>query len=47
VCANKSLFDDLANSPEYLFALEADYRVDRVVVSAILQRWEQYKDHPL
>jgi purine nucleoside permease len=44
VRADKSLFDDLANSPGYLPALDADYRVGKVVVSAILKNWKKYKD---
>jgi purine nucleoside permease len=44
VRADKSLFDDLAHSPGYLPALDADYRVGKVVVSAILENWAKYKD---
>jgi purine nucleoside permease len=45
VRADKSLFDGLANAPGYLPALDADYRVGSVVVSAILQHWATYRDH--
>ena len=44
VSAEKSLFDNLASSPGYLPALDANYKVGSVVVSAILQNWEQYKN---
>jgi len=42
ISADKYLFADLANSPGYLPALEANYRVGSVVVSALLQNWERY-----
>lgn len=45
MAANKFLFDDLAHSPGYLPALEANYRVGSVVVAALLKDWEKYKDH--
>lgn len=44
IAAEKYLFDDLASSPGYLPALEANYRVGSVVVSALLQNWERYKN---
>ena len=44
VRADKSLFDDLARSPGYLPALEADYRVASVVVHSLLEHWEQYEE---
>ncbi len=44
IAAEKYLFDDLASSPGYLPALDANYRVGSVVVSALLQNWEQYKN---
>lgn len=44
VRADKSLFDDLAHSPGYLPALDADYRVGKVIVSAILNDWRRYED---
>ncbi|MGA7343771.1 MAG: purine nucleoside permease [Terracidiphilus sp.] len=43
VAAQKDLFDSLAGSPGYLPALEADYRVGSVVVSAILRDWDRYQ----
>lgn len=44
IAAEKYLFDDLASSPGYPPALEANYRVGSVVVSALLQNWERYKN---
>lgn len=44
VRADKSLFDDLANSPGYLPALEADYRVGSAVVQRLLDHWKEYED---
>ncbi len=44
ISAEKYLFDDLASSPGYLPSLEANYRVGSVVVEALLQNWEQYKN---
>jgi len=44
VAADKFLFDDLAHSPGYLPALEANYRVGSVVVAALLKDWDKYKD---
>jgi purine nucleoside permease len=45
VSAEKYLFGDLATSPGYLPALEADYRVGSVVVEALLQNWDRYENH--
>jgi len=45
VAAEKFLFDDLASSPGYLPALDANYRVGSVVVSALLQHWDRYENH--
>ena len=44
VSVEKSLFDNLASSPGYLPALDANYRVGSVVVSALLQNWDRYKN---
>jgi len=44
VAAEKFLFDDLASSPGYLPALDANYRVGSVVVSALLKNWDRYKN---
>lgn len=44
VSAEKYLFDDLATSPGYLPALEANYRVGSVVVSALLKDWDRYEN---
>ena len=44
VTAERFLFDDLANSPGYLPALDANYRVGSVVVSTLLQHWDQYEN---
>ncbi len=41
---DKSLFDNLANSPGYLPSLEAAYRVGSVVTSALLKNWDKYQD---
>jgi purine nucleoside permease len=43
VSAQKSLFDNLASSPGYLPALEADYLVGDVVVTALLKGWNHYQ----
>ena len=43
IAPEKYLFDDLASSPGYLPALEANYQVGSVVVAALLEHWEQYK----
>jgi purine nucleoside permease len=40
----KSLFDDLANSPGYLPSLEANYQVGSLVAAALLTHWDQYRD---
>jgi purine nucleoside permease len=40
----KNLFDDLADSPGYLPALEGDYRTGSVVVAALLAGWDTYRD---
>jgi purine nucleoside permease len=45
VSAEKSLFTNLATSPGYLPALDANYRVGSVVVSALLRNWDQYENH--
>jgi purine nucleoside permease len=44
VAANKYLFGDLANSPGYLPALEANYEVGSVVVANLLQNWDRFKN---
>jgi hypothetical protein len=44
IAAEKYLFDDLASSPGYLPALEANYRVGSAVVSTLLQNREQYRN---
>ena len=44
VAPETSLFDDLASSPGYLPALEANYQVGSVVVTALLAHWDEYKD---
>ncbi len=44
ISAEKYLFDDLASSPGYLPALEANYRVGSIVVSNLLQSWDQFKN---
>ena len=44
ISAEKSLFDNLASSPGYLPALDANYRVGSVVVSAILRDWDRYEN---
>jgi purine nucleoside permease len=43
VSAREYLFDDLANAPGYLPALDANYRVGSVVVAALLEHWSQYE----
>lgn len=43
VSAQKYLFDDLASSPGYLPALEANYQVGSVVVAALLKGWDRYE----
>lgn len=43
VSAQKYLFGDLSDSPGYLPALDANYRVGSVVVSALLDRWSEYE----
>lgn len=45
ISPDKYLFADLANSPGYLPALEANYRVGSVVVAALLHNWDQYSQH--
>jgi purine nucleoside permease len=44
VSAVKYLFDDLAGSPGYLPALEANYRVGSVVVAELLKNWPRYEN---
>ena len=44
ISAEKYLFDDLASSPGYLPALETNYRVGSIVVSNLLQNWDQFKN---
>jgi purine nucleoside permease len=44
VTPDKSLFDNLANSPGYLPSLEADYRVGSVVTDELLKNWTKYRD---
>jgi purine nucleoside permease len=39
----KSLFEGLADSPGYLPALDANYRVGKVVVDALLDDWAKYE----
>jgi len=43
VAAEKSLFENLADSPGYVPALDANYRVGSVVVAAILKDWGRYE----
>ena len=45
IAPEKSLFEGLANSPGYLPALEANYRVGSVVVTTLLGHWDVYRDH--
>ena len=40
----KSLFDNLVDSPGYVPALEADYRVGSVVTSELVKNWSKYRD---
>jgi purine nucleoside permease len=44
VAAEKFLFDDLASSPGYLPALEANYQVGSVVVAKLLEGWDRFRD---
>jgi purine nucleoside permease len=44
VAAEKFLFDDLASSPGYLPALDANYQVGSAVVAKLLGGWSQFKD---
>jgi purine nucleoside permease len=44
VAAEKFLFDDLASSPGYLPALEANYQIGSVVVRKLLEGWDHFKD---
>jgi purine nucleoside permease len=44
VAPEKFLFDDLASSPGYLPALDANYQVGSVVVSALLKDWNRYEN---
>ena len=41
---DKSLFDNLANTPGYLPALDAGYKVGSVVTTELLKNWAKYKD---
>jgi purine nucleoside permease len=41
---DKSLFDNLANTPGYLPALDAGYRIGSVVTSELLKDWPKYRD---
>lgn len=43
VTAQKYLFDDLSGAPGYLPALDANYRVGSVVVTALLDHWSNYE----
>ena len=43
VSAEKSLFDNLASSPGYIPALDANYQVGDVVVTALLKDWSRYE----
>jgi purine nucleoside permease len=43
ISAQQSLFDNLASSPGYIPALDANYKVGSVVVSALLQHWDRYE----
>jgi purine nucleoside permease len=44
ITPDKSLFDNLANSPGYIPSLEADYRVGSVVTTELLKNWDKYRD---
>jgi purine nucleoside permease len=44
VMPDKSLFDNLANSPGYVPSLEADYRVGSVVTDELVKDWPKYRD---
>jgi purine nucleoside permease len=44
VTPEKSLFDNLTESPGYLPSLDAGYRVGDVVVTALLKDWPKYRD---
>ena len=44
ITPDKSLFDNLANSPGYIPSLEADYRVGSVVTSKLVKNWLKYRD---
>jgi len=44
ISAEKYLFDDLASSPGYLPALDANYQVGSIVVSNLLRNWDQFKN---
>ncbi len=39
-----SLFENLASSPGYLPALEANYQVGSIVTGELLKHWDHYKD---
>ena len=42
--AEKSLFENLASSPGYLPALNANYQVGHIVVEALLKGWSRYEN---
>ncbi|HVU44581.1 MAG TPA: purine nucleoside permease [Terracidiphilus sp.] len=44
VSAEKFLFDDLANSPGYIPALDANYQAGSVVVANLLENWDRYEN---
>jgi purine nucleoside permease len=44
ITPEKSLFDDLANSPGYLPSLEANYQTGSIVIRALLTHWDQYRN---
>jgi purine nucleoside permease len=44
ISAEKSLFDNLASSPGYIPALDANYRVGDIVVTTILKNWDRYEN---
>jgi len=44
ITPDKSLFDNLANSPGYIPSLEADYRVGSVITSELVKNWPKYRD---
>lgn len=44
VAPDKSLFDNLENTPGYIPALEADYKVGSVVAEALIRDWDKDRD---